>query len=118
MIKGIGIDLENINRIGDLASKKPALVERILTVNEREIYHSFDNKKRQLEFLSGRYVAKEAFSKALGTGIGADLSFLDIEILPQISNQPRLQCTKFHGRVHVSIAHTSTLAMAEVLLEE
>ena len=117
MIKNIGVDLEEISRITELAARKPALLERILTTAEREVYDSY-SQKRQAEYLAGRYVGKEAFAKALGTGIGPELSFLDIEILNDAAGQPTAKCKKFHGRIHVSISHTKELVMAEVLLEE
>lgn len=117
MIKGIGIDIEEISRITELVARKPSLVDRILTSHEKKYYLTL-SQKRQNEFVAGRYVAKEAFAKAFGTGIGAQLSFLDIEVLNDELGKPLMKCAKFHGRIHVSISHTKELVTAEVMLEE
>lgn len=50
-----------------------------MTNKELQIFERL-SPKRKIEFLAGRFAAKEAFSKAYGTGIGRDLSFRDIEI--------------------------------------
>ena len=71
MIHGIGIDLIEIDRIKDVYIKQSdKLIHRILTEQEQQKFNSFKNDKRKLEFLAGRFATKEAFSKALGTGLG------------------------------------------------
>ena len=70
MIHGIGIDLIEIERIKKLLRNKDKLVKRILTQEEEHQFHSFKSEKRKFEYLSGRFATKEAFSKALGTGLG------------------------------------------------
>ena len=52
----------------------------MLTPTELEKYNSLPTK-RKVEFLAGRFAAKEAYAKALGTGIGQHVSFQDIEVL-------------------------------------
>ncbi len=78
MIKGIGIDIVEINRLARVLNRQPRLPERILTLSEQDIFNEL-SEKRQLEFLAGRFVAKEAFAKAYGTGIGRHLSFHDLK---------------------------------------
>ena len=76
----LGTDLCNTKRIAAIYKKFGAkFLDRILTVREKE--YVLSSKKLFLYRLSGRFAAKEAVSKALGTGIGEKLSFLDIEIL-------------------------------------
>ena len=72
--------------------------------------------KRKLEFLSGRFATKEAFSKALGTGLGKTVAFKDINCYNDIKGKP---CIDYNGFiVHVSITHTEHYAMSQVLLEK
>ncbi|EAG2744897.1 holo-[acyl-carrier-protein] synthase, partial [Listeria monocytogenes] len=88
----------------------------ILTEKESELFFKLP-KKRQIEFLGGRYACKEAFSKAWGTGIGK-LSFQDIEVLTNEAGAPVV--TKAPHPLHqtfVSITHTNETAFAQILLE-
>ena len=61
--------------------------------------------------------AKEAFSKAWGTGIGK-VSFQDLEILRDDNGAPAFTKSPHQGKVFVSLTHTEELAIAQVLLEE
>ena len=67
--------------------------------------------------MAGRWSAKEAFSKAWGTGIGK-LSFQDLEVLNDERGAPVFTKAPFSGKVWVSISHAGTLVMASVILEE
>jgi len=71
-------------------------------------------EKRKIEYLAGRFAAKEAFVKALGTGIG-EVSFQDIEIL---SSGGKPVCNYKDFKCHVTISHTDEYAVAFVLLEK
>ena len=117
MIHGIGIDLIEIDRIKKAFEKqKDKLVKRILTQEEEQQFHSFKSEKRKLEFLSGRFATQEAFSKALGTGLGKTVAFKDINCYNDIKGKP---CIDYNGFiVHVSITHTEHYAMSQVLLEK
>lgn len=117
MIEGIGIDLVEIEQIRNILNRQEAFTKRILTPNE-QAHFSILSKHRQLEFIAGRYAAKEAFSKAVGTGIGKEVSFQDIEILPDEKNKPVANTKLFKGNVHLSISHTKAYAVAQVILED
>lgn len=117
MIEGIGIDLLEINRIEEILSRKKEFPNRILTKEEYS-YFSELSKRRKIEFLSGRFAAKEAFSKAYGSGIGKEVSFLDLEILPDQKNKPILKTNLYQGPIHVSISHSDNYVIAQVLLEK
>lgn len=117
MIEGIGIDLLEIKRIKEIFSRNKDFPNRILT--EKEYAHFLElSDHRQIEFLSGRFAAKEAFSKAFGTGISSELSFLDLEILPDAKNKPIVSTELYKGNVHLSISHTDEHVIAQVLLEK
>ena len=74
MIAGIGLDIVELERIAKLDAKSPKFRLRTLTEEELEIYESLTGHRR-IEFLAGRFAGKEAFAKAKGTGIGADMQF-------------------------------------------
>lgn len=116
MIQGLGIDLVETSRIkGKIDQTK--FISRILTTAEATRFKNL-TEKRKIEFLAGRFAAKEAYAKALGTGIGAQLSFLDIEILNNESGKPVLTDLQRPGQlVHVAITHTSTAASAVAIIE-
>lgn len=116
MIIGIGIDIVEIQRIKNLVERNERFVERILTLKEREKYDSL-KMNRKIEFLSGRFAAKEAYSKAFGTGIGKELSFQDIEIETEPTGKPFIAKPLSKG-AHLSITHSKEYAFAQVIIEE
>jgi len=119
MIIGIGIDIVEIERLVLAVKEQPRLINRILTSDEIVIYQGFTNEHRRMEWLAGRFAAKEAFAKALNTGIGSDLSFQDIMITNQENGQPQIDCSKLTQKqqVHLSISHEKHYAVAQVLIE-
>lgn len=117
MIIGHGIDIQDIARLKAVYQKNPKFIDKILTVGEKKYFNAFTSEKRKMEYLTGRWAAKEAFSKALGTGIGK-LGFLDIEVLSDDKGAPVLRQNVFSGRVFISISHTASLAQASVILED
>lgn len=116
MIVGIGLDMVDIERIQKACEKRKTFSNRVLTEKELSLYNTLSGK-RQSEFLAGRFSAKEAFSKAFGTGIGK-VGFLDIEILPGDQGEPIITNSPFEGSAFVSITHTDTVAAAQVILEK
>lgn len=87
-------------------------LKKVLTTNELELLNALSAPRRKLEFLCGRYAAKEAYAKALKLGIGK-VDFLDFEVLkkdnipiPNIEN------------VEISISHDGDYAIAIVMVGE
>lgn len=116
MISGIGIDIVELSRIRRIYVRQQKFVDRILTVKEKEIFNSL-SEERKGEYLAGRFAAKEAFSKALGTGFGGKLSFLDIEIEKDKNGKPFISKPLNEG-VHLSISHSKEYAVAQVVIEK
>jgi holo-[acyl-carrier protein] synthase len=114
MINGIGIDIIELSRIQSMLERKTKLIDRILTDKEKQKFDVL-SERRQVEFLAGRFAAKEAFSKAMGTGIGKELSFLDIEIETDDLGKPVIVKPKVHA--HLSISHSRDYAVAQVVIE-
>ncbi|KFM98711.1 holo-ACP synthase [Bacillus clarus] len=115
MIVGIGIDIIELNRIEKMLDGKLKFMERILTERERDVAGGLKGS-RLVEFVAGRFAAKEAYSKAVGTGIGKEVSFLDIEIRNDDRGKPILLANTEHI-VHLSISHSKEFAVAQVVLE-
>src|SRR5690625_3907677 len=116
MIEGIGIDIVEIKRIEQLVNKSERFPKRILNENELIEYSKLRNKRRKYEYLAGRFAAKEAFSKALGTGIG-EVRFKDIEISSTQLGAPLLRADGYRQeQLHVSISHSELYAVAQVII--
>ncbi|CAM3621513.1 holo-ACP synthase [Cytobacillus oceanisediminis] len=116
MISGIGIDIAELERIRKIIARQERFSERILTSKEMAVYNNLPEKRRA-EYLAGRFAAKEAFSKAVGTGIGEKLSFQDIEIEKDELGKPFIS-KPFKKGVHLSISHSREYAVAQVVIEE
>lgn len=116
MIVGHGIDIEELASIQNAVKKREGFAQRVLTDKEMERFASLKGR-RQIEYLAGRWSAKEAFSKAMGTGIGK-LGFQDLEILNNERGAPYFSKSPFSGKVWLSISHTDQFVTASVILEE
>ena len=120
MIFGVGCDLCEIARIEKTDSR---FLEKCFTESEREY---FAKKHNKYESIAANFAAKEAFSKALGTGMRG-FSFADIEVLRDELGKPYVNvfggakemCDKEKiSGIHISLTHTGSLAMAYVVLEK
>lgn len=116
MIAGIGLDIVELSRIAALLEKQTRFPERVLTQYEKDVFIGLNNR-RKIEYLAGRFAAKEAFAKANGTGIGKELSFLDIEIQTDEKGKPFVVKPFVYG-VHLSITHSRDYAAAQVIIEK
>ncbi len=120
MIKGIGTDIIDVKRIkGVIERTGERFYTRILTENEIAYCKTFAKPEQHF---AGRFAAKEAYSKSLGTGVGKDYSWKDIEILNDERGKPyvkHLKENEFSKDIyHVSISHTDDYACAMVTREE
>ena len=126
MIIGIGVDIIEIERVRQAIQNNKNFSSKLFT--EREIDY-FISRNMNSEVIAGNFAAKEAVSKALGTGIRG-FSFKDIEILrnelgkPEVilHNGANLIGNKLVGnnnslRVHLSISHNNSSAIAYSVLE-
>ncbi|WP_057828144.1 holo-ACP synthase [Liquorilactobacillus cacaonum] len=118
MIRGIGVDITEIDRIGAAQERHQNFATKILTEEELSYFKKL-SMQRKNEYLAGRFSAKESYSKAFGTGIGKKISFQDVEILNDpTSGKPTITRQPFKdGKAHISISHTDRLVMTEVILE-
>lgn len=108
MIHGIGCDIVQINRLLD---KQDDFANKILTSNEKNVYDTY-HKQRQLEFLAGRFAAKEAIFKALHD---PSLTLSMLEVLPDETGRPI--CNIQGYVIHLSISHEKDYAVAYAVCE-
>lgn len=83
MITGIGCDVVELERIEKVLQRhEKVFLDKVLSSSELETYHKrkAGNSKRGLAFAASRWAAKEAFSKALGTGIRDQVRLTDISV--------------------------------------
>jgi holo-[acyl-carrier protein] synthase len=123
MIKGIGTDIVQINRF-QLWIENPKLIERFFHPLE---IHELDSKSGEgyQGTLAGRFAAKEAFGKALGTGL-RNIRLSDIRVSRDTLGKPffilegsALEKSQAFGvtSLHLSISHDGNFALAFVVLE-
>lgn len=122
MIIGLGLDVTELPRIARMYEKYGDIfLRKLLTPNEQTRVPS-----APVPFLAGRFAAKEAAVKALGSGFSGGIGLQHIEILPSAAGKPLLH---FHGpaaalairleveQQHVTITHDRHVAAAVVILE-
>ena len=125
MILGTGVDIIEVARIEASHEKfGERFLRRILRPAEIEycLRH-----KRPGPFLAARFAAKEAISKAFGTGIGEPLGWQDMEVCRKDSGEPfvllhdkglRLMEQRQGRIMHLTLSHTTSYAVAVAILEQ
>ncbi len=125
MIYGIGIDVVEPHRVARLFEKYgERFAHRVLTPDERP---RFERSKQKVLFLANRFAAKEAFSKAMGTGFRYPVTLQNISVVQNRLGKPDLAFSEALGVVvreagingtHLTISDESSLACACVVLEK
>lgn len=117
-ILGLGNDILEIERVrASHAEHGERFLERILTPKEREYCLKYSDP---VPHIAARFSAKEAVAKALGTGIGKELSWHDLEILNDAKGKPLVHLSpalkqKLGGNLLIAISH-STLYVSTIAL--
>lgn len=124
MIVGLGLDIAEIDRIEAAITRHGApILERLYTPAEVAYCESHRNK---FERYAGRFAAKEAAMKALGTGWRRGVRWRDIEVIRERSGKPSLALKGVAKRIaeglgakniSLTITHSGNLALAEVIFE-
>src|SRR4051794_12165923 len=122
-VLGHGIDIIETDRMRHSVSEHgQRFLDRVFTPAEQR--YCAQNSKRRFEHLAGRFAAKEAVLKVLGTGWRGGIAWTDMEILNEPSGRPQLRLTdetlKIAGgmgitRWHLSISHIETHATASAI---
>lgn len=118
MAPQVGIDMVELSRVQAAMKKHRGFVKRVLSAAEYRVFTTFSHEVRQVEYVAGRWAAKEALSKALGTGIGKNLPMNAITVLNDEKNKPYLAAFPNDAKftASISLTHTQTLAAATVTL--
>ena len=123
-IFGIGTDIVNISRIKELLNKNKKFKNRIFSIKEIEYC---ETRKNKFASYSKRFAAKEAFSKALGTGISKGISFNEITINNNKYGAPFIELkgktkiifknlTKNKNKIYLSLSDEKKYALAMVTI--
>lgn len=122
MIVGIGNDIVEIARIKAILDKyHDRFLNRVFTSHEQD--YCLKRKEPALH-LAGRFAAKEAVVKALGTGFSQSLTWTDIEIRNEASGKPFIVCsTKLNEMfnspiIHISLSHCHAYATAVAIITQ
>jgi len=126
VILGIGVDIVELRRIKKIIEdegKKESFLNKLF--NDEEIEY-FKSRNFKVEYIAGRFAAKEAVSKALGTGF-RNFEFKDITITrdelgkPEVilkNNAHNIAREKGKYKFHISISHGEDSAIAYVIMEQ
>lgn len=116
MIEGLGNDIIEIDRVKNAIERTETFVKKVFT--DKEIEYA-EKGNRKYEIYAGRFAAKEAVAKAMGTGIKFPMT--DIEILNNEEGKPFVELhndlkEKYCGYIFmVTISHNKTSAMATAI---
>ena len=124
MIYGIGVDATEVDRVRGIVERHgERFLQKVFAPAETAYAGA---RARKYEHLAARFAAKEAALKALGIGVAEGMAFNQIEVTNDESGKPGI---RLHGaalqraqergisRIHLSISHTETLAIAQVIME-
>jgi holo-[acyl-carrier protein] synthase len=124
MILGTGVDIIEVGRIRASHERfGDRFIRRLL--REAEIEYCLSHRDAA-PFLAARFAAKEAVSKAFGTGIGQQLGWHDIEVCKKASGEPfvvlhdkglQLLAERGADHLHLTLSHTEVHAVAVAILE-
>ncbi|GAA4726369.1 holo-ACP synthase [Brevibacillus fulvus] len=122
MIYGLGVDIQGVTQISCMIERLgERFLERVFT--ENEIAYCRKHLKAAQHF-AARWAVKEAFFKALGTGVANGYRLLDVELEHLPSGQPYLvfygkvreDCARFRLQPYVSLSHSEDYAVGQVIL--
>ena len=122
MVIGMGIDIIEIDRIKKAIERSNKFLDRCFS-EEEKIF--FDTRNRRGEVIAGNFAAKEAFAKAMGTGI-REFELAEISVLRDALGKPYIKLSGSAreivnimavSTIHVSISHCRQYAVANVILE-
>lgn len=125
MIIGLGLDIAEVLRVQAAIERHgQRFLDRVFTPKEIEYCERFKNK---FERYAGRFAAKEAVMKALGTGWRRGIRWVDLEVVREQSGRPTIslagEAAKIARqlgvkRISISITHTESQALAQVIFED
>jgi len=128
MIVGIGTDLVEVERIKkELVSHGEKFIDMLYTEKERTYCTRTENLAIQAQCFAARFAAKEAFLKALGSGLRGGLKWKDVEVINNELGKPEIRIRDTAKKIcenagingiFLSLSHTKDSAIAVVVLEK
>ena len=124
MIRGIGIDMIEVDRVGGKISKENGFREMVFSPSEIDYCESKANPQ---EHYAARFAAKEAFFKALGSGWKSQTAFHEVEVSHDGQGKPMINLLGQSARtleeiagarIFVSLSHLKRYASAIVIIEQ
>jgi holo-[acyl-carrier protein] synthase len=122
MIVGTGVDITEISRVQRLLDTYGEQFEQKV-FTEEEIWYCRRFKHNQAEHYAVRFAAKEAFSKAIGTGIRMGFRWQEVGVSRRMGGPPRIvlagRMAERYGdlTIHLSLSHSGDVAIAMVIAE-
>ena len=123
MIFGIGTDIIEVERVQKVMERDTGFREKVFAPQEIEYCES---KHQKYQHYAGRFSAKEAFLKAIGTGWRYGIRFIDIEVVNDELGKPEINLSgkakewakkESVSNIHVSLSHVKMMATATVIIE-
>lgn len=128
MIFGIGTDICQIGRIADALARGERFADKVLGPEELEIYRARKavSPVRAQRFVATRFAAKEAFGKAIGTGVAGPMTLRNAQLLNEASGKPVMVCSgtlaeymqQHRLSSHVTVSDEVDYAVAFVIIEQ
>ena len=121
MVEGVGIDIVEVSRIQRSIEDYGLLFTGKIFTDDEIKYCS--DKPNPYQHYAARFAAKEAFSKATGTGWNSDFSWQEVEVLNEKNGKP---CLRLNGRslkdfgtkrIFLSLSHSGDYVVAVVIIE-
>lgn len=130
MIKGVGIDIIEVERVAQKVEQEDQHFKNMIFTKNEQSYCD-RSEGVPAEHYAGKYAAKEAFFKAIGTGWRGKIKWTDVEILNDQLGKPEIalhnaakewmegqcQSNSNQGNIIVSISHLKSMATAVVIIE-
>lgn len=117
----VGVDIVGVGRLQRLVTENPEVERRLFT--ERELSYC-RGKRRRFEHLAGRFAAKEAVLKAIGSGLGSRMRWTDVEVVRGKAGRPHVQLAgavesaasaRGIAEIDISLSHTEGYAVAQAV---
>lgn len=130
MIIGLGCDVVNVERVAAQLEKSGVRFKaKYFTENEIKAAAKYTDSQKIINHFAKRFAAKEAFAKAVGTGFGKHLSFVDVGVENEESGKPALvlsaKASKLVEKIagsgdflcHLSLSDDAPYAVAVIIIE-
>ncbi len=120
VVNGIGTDIIEIRRIHEAIERHgDRFIDRLFSNREKSYCRQY---RDSVPRFAGRFAAKEAILKALGTGLKPDITWLEVEVINDVHGKPEVHLSDRlaqlfpHTRLLISISHCKEYATATAIL--